>query len=85
MAEFHITASTIRNGVTVDEIEFDVAGHGTAEGYLVHDGRAGEVRPVAVAVHGENGDRSSLLPDLKALAAKGVMGVAIDSLSLIHI
>ena len=79
MAEFHITASTIRNGVTVDEIEFDVAGHGTAEGYLVHDGRAGEVRPVAVAVHGENGDRSSLLPDLKALAAKGVMGVAIDS------
>ena len=45
----------------------------------MHDGRAGEVRPVAVAVHGENGDRSSLLPDLKSLAAKGVTGVAIDS------
>ena len=79
MAELNITATTIRNGITVDEVEFEVAGHGTAEGYLVHDGRAGDVRPVAVAVHGENGDRTSLLPDLKALAAKGVMGLAIDS------
>ena len=78
MPELQITATTIRNGITVDEIEFEVAG-GTAEGYLVHDGRAGDVRPVAVAIHGENGDRSSLLPDLKALAGKGVLGLAIDS------
>lgn len=79
MAELEITATTIRNGITVDEVHFDIAGYGTAEAYLVHDGRHGEIRPVAVAVHGETGDRSSLLPDLKALAAKGVMGLAIDS------
>ncbi len=78
MAELNITASTLRNGIAVDEVAFEVVGHGTAQGYLVHDGRAGDVRPVVVAVHEENGDRSSLLPDLKALAAKGVMGIAID-------
>lgn len=78
MQLFEVTATTIRDGVTVDDVEFEVPGQAPAHGYLVR-GTTGEADRSAIAMHGEHGDRASLLPDLIALAANGFTALSIDS------
>lgn len=78
MRLFEVTATTVRNGVTVEDVEFHVPGHSPAHGYLVR-GAMGEADRSAIALHGEHGDRASLLPDLIGLAANGITSLSVDS------
>ena len=78
MPDFALIASTLRGGVAIDEIEFDVEGFPPATGYLLGD-RNGEPQPLAIALHHERGDKATLLPDLEHLAGRGFVCLGIDS------
>jgi len=76
--DFELIASTLRGGLAIDEIRFEVEGAAPASGYLL--GRRNEgPQPVVLAVHHERGDKATLLPDLENLAGRGFLCLSIDS------
>lgn len=78
MAEFERISSTVRGGVTVDEVEIQVPDAPPTTGYLVGQ-RHDQPQPLVVALHDERGDKATLLPDLEHLAARGFLCLSVDS------
>lgn len=78
MNHFDVIASTVRDGVTIDAIEFAIDGAPPATAYLLGNAR-GVVQPLAVAFHDERGDKATMLDDLKILASRGFLCLSIDS------
>ncbi len=76
-ADFDILSTTTRAGRTIDEIEFATSGGASMTGYLVSLGGS-ELRPGVLAVHDGRGNRCDLLGDLRLLADKGFVGLAVD-------
>lgn len=78
MAPFDVIASTVRAGLSVDEVAFDVPNAAPATAYLL--GRQPHrTQSVVIALHDERGDKSTLLPELEILASRGFLCLAIDS------
>lgn len=75
---FDLIASTVRSGRTIDEVEFEVPGAPPATAYII--GReTRRPRGAVLALHGVNGNKADLLPDLNRLSDHGLLCVAIDS------
>lgn len=74
---FDLIATTVRSGRAVDEVEFEVPGSAPATAYIVGDASR-RPRGAVLAMHGVNGTKADLLPDLARLSDHGMLGVAID-------
>ena len=78
MNHFDVIASTMRDGVAVDTIEFAIEGAPPATAYLLGDD-PGRLQPVVIGLHDERGDKATLLSELGILAKKGFLCLTVDS------
>ena len=74
---YDVLATTVRNGLTIDEIEFVVDDQQPSTGYVVRQ-RDGLTRRGVLALHDERSDKAALLPELTALGNLGFVAMSID-------
>jgi len=75
---FDPIATTVRSGRTIEEVEFAVRGAAPATAYVL--GRTTRrPRGAVLGLHGVNGTKADLLPDLARLSDQGLLCVALDS------
>lgn len=73
-----LVGATIRDGHTVEEIEFDGAHGATVTGYRVAQPLRG-LRPAILLAHHASGDKATMLPEAKWYASIGYVALAIDA------
>jgi len=77
MQAYDVLTTTVRRGLTVDEIEFALPDQQPSTGYLVRQ-YPGVVRRAVLALHDERTDKAALLPELMALGALGFVAMSVD-------